>query len=159
MLPVLHHGSALMNGDGSGERCPPNIIFLIQVPLGVSNSGSLKSESSTGMVSVLAGEVWQQKPNPRLPLLWLSDVLTRRSQDLPFPSKAHQCLTTGLGESWPNETLLGPFPVPASPDSRHSRMKLQHYGHHHGFCFVWAPCQHLSYEIPWIPRSVILRNI
>lgn len=82
--------------------------------------------------------------------------------NFPFPSKAHQCPTTGTGESWPNETLLGPYPVPAyaSPDSRRSRIKLQHYGHHHGFYFVGAPCQHFSsYEIPWIPRSMVLRNI
>lgn len=45
--------------------------------------------------------------------------------NFPFPSKAHQCPTTGTGESWPNETLLGPYPVPAyaSPDSRRSRIK------------------------------------
>lgn len=89
------------------------------------------------------------------------NILIFRS-GFPFPSKAHQCLTMGAGDSWPDETLLGPFPVPASasPDSRRSRMKLQFYGHHHVFYFVGAPCQHfLSYEIPCIPRSMVLRNI
>jgi len=162
MLPVLHHSSPLMDIDGSGERCPPNLMLsklgtFEGVKCKVSQIRVWYREELFSGRSLAAAAAAAKAMSPASLAFKIFQFLDWTSH---FPVKHSSALPRALGTPGQTKPIWDRFQflLLLPPGSRRSGMKLQ--GHHCGINFVGAPCQRFSsYEIAWIPRPVVLRNI